>query len=67
MFDRFATDNEGNDCSSGLDLPIVKELTEQLGGSVECQSERGKGTTIWVNIPCEATSIEKKKEILPII
>ncbi|MCR5644651.1 MAG: PAS domain-containing sensor histidine kinase [Prevotella sp.] len=67
MFDRFATDNEGNHCSSGLDLPIVKELTEQLGGSVECQSERGKGTTIWVNIPCEATSIEKKKEILPII
>ena len=64
IFDRFVTDSQGNHFGSGLDLPIVKELVEQMGGSVECQSERGKGTSIWVSIPCEATSIEKKKEML---
>lgn len=65
IFDRFVTDSQGNHFGSGLDLPIVKELVEQMGGSVECQSERGKGTSIWVSIPCEATSIEKKKDMLP--
>jgi PAS domain S-box-containing protein len=60
MFDRFVTDREGNHCGIGLDLPIVKELTEQMGGSIEFQSEPNKGTTIWVSIPCEATTIEKK-------
>lgn len=67
IFDRFVTDSQGNHFGSGLDLPIVKELVEQMGGSVECQSERGKGTSIWVSIPCEATSIEKKKGMLPMM
>jgi len=49
---------------SGLDLPIVKLLTEQMGGTIDLQSDYGKGTSIWVSIPCTATIIKKKREFI---
>ena len=61
-FDRFSRDEEKQ--GTGLDLPIVKELLEQMGGSIELQSEVGKGTTFYVSIPCEMISLEKKSEIV---
>jgi signal transduction histidine kinase len=33
-----------------------------LGGDIEAQSEKGKGTTARITIPCEATMVEKKKK-----
>lgn len=63
-FDRFSRNNEGERKGTGLDLPIVKELVEQMGGSIEIQSELGKGTVFYVSIPCEMTSLEKKSEIV---
>ena len=51
-------------CGTGLDLPIVQALVEQMGGSVELQSEVGKGTTAWVVIPCEVQTIEKREIIV---
>ncbi len=63
-FDRFARDKEGLRCGTGLSLPIAKELVEQMGGSIELQSEEGKGTTIYIIIPCEMTSMEKRVEEL---
>lgn len=63
-FDRFSRGTEEERHGTGLDLPIVKELIEQMGGSIELQSEVGKGTVFYVSIPCEMTSLEKKSEIV---
>ena len=38
----------------GLGLVVVKNLTEANGGSVEVQSEAGKGTTFTVILPRES-------------
>ena len=32
-----------------------------MGGDIEVQSEKDKGTTARITIPCEATLVEKKK------
>lgn len=36
---------------SGLGLSIAKNLVELMGGSISCQSEKGKGTTFTVSLP----------------
>ncbi len=35
----------------GFGLPVVKRMTESLGGTVSFQSEEGKGTTFTVRLP----------------
>ena len=45
-------------------MAIVKELVEQMGGQIEVQSEQDKGTTVYVMIPCEMISREKKTEMI---
>jgi signal transduction histidine kinase len=47
MFYRATTERSG----SGLGLYIVKEMTERIGGSIELQSELGKGTTLKLILP----------------
>ncbi len=64
VFERFVRDNGEELCGTGLDLPIVHTLIQQMGGSVELQSEAGKGTTVWVIIPCEASVIERRRELI---
>lgn len=61
-FERFSRDENGRMCGSGLDLPIIQLMVEQMGGSVDMQSEKGKGTTVWFSIPCTAKVQEKKRE-----
>ena len=60
-FDRFAKNEQGVYTGTGLVLPIIKELTEQMGGFIDLQSEKGKGSTMWISIPCTATEIVKKE------
>ena len=64
VFDRFVRDDQNRLNGTGLDMPIVKELVEQMGGQIEVQSEVGKGTTCYVMIPCEIISREKKTEMI---
>ena len=51
-------------CGTGLDLPIIQLMVQQMGGTIELQSELGKGTTVWVTIPCKASVIEKRTNIV---
>ncbi|MBR1687082.1 MAG: transporter substrate-binding domain-containing protein [Prevotella sp.] len=60
IFERFVSDSNSG---SGLGLPISKELTEQMGGTLEINSEAGLGTTVWITIPCHASVIKRKKII----
>ena len=62
IFDHFARHEDGGLIGSGLDLPIVQLLAKQMGGSIEIQSDYGKGTSVWVSIPCTASVIERKRE-----
>jgi len=61
VFDRFVRNQNEELCGTGLDLAIVESLVNQMGGSIDMESELGKGTTVWVSIPCEAKVIEKRK------
>lgn len=38
---------------SGLEMPICKALVDMLNGSIEIESNPGRGTTIYVSIPIE--------------
>jgi signal transduction histidine kinase len=38
----------------GLGLWIVRELVEAHGGTVGFESEPGRGSSFWVELPCEA-------------
>ncbi len=61
VFDRFVRNLQEELCGTGLDLPIVQSLVQQMGGTIDVESEQGKGTTVWVSIPCEAKVIEKRR------
>lgn len=59
MFDHFSRNARGEIIGSGLELPIIQLLTQQMGGTIEIQSEYGKGTSAWISIPCTASLMEK--------
>ena len=52
----FTTDGVG----SGLGLAICHEVVEHLGGKIRIKSEVGKGTIVWVSIPCKFIEIIRK-------
>ena len=62
MPDLFETFARGQDTThskiagAGLGLPIVKRLTELMGGSVTAESEVGKGSKFTVILPCRIAS-----------
>ena len=57
LFERFAT---GANTGSGLGLSICYELMQQMGGSINIKSTYGKGTTVWVTLPCKTSEIVRK-------
>lgn len=58
IFERFAT---GANTGSGLGLSICHELVQQMGGSINIKSKPGKGTIVWVAIPCRAEEIVREE------
>lgn len=52
IFERFVTSDSA---SSGLGLPICQEVVKLMGGRIHMKSEVGKGTIVWVIIPCTGT------------
>jgi mutual gliding-motility protein MglA len=52
LFRRFERgSNTGGISGTGLGLHIVKEIVQGHGGTVSFESEVGKGTTFWLNMP----------------
>ena len=62
IFEHFTRCVTGELIGSGLDLPIVQLLVKQMGGTIEVQSDYGKGMSVWVSIPCTASMIERKRD-----
>ena len=58
IFERFVT--SGGSHGTGLGLAICHEITTQMGGKIRLKSEVGKGTIVWVSIPCKCTEIVRK-------
>jgi len=56
----FTTKSKGQ----GFGLPVVKRMTESLGGTVSFESEEGKGTTFIVRIPNHPKSENLDKKIV---
>lgn len=63
IFDRFVKNELNSQYGTGLEMPIIKELITKMGGSIEIQSEKEIGNTVYVIIPCEMSSMEKKPDI----
>jgi signal transduction histidine kinase len=60
LFDRMSANNDTQ--TYGLSLPIIQALLQQMGGAIEIDSKMGQGTSVWVSLPCEARTIERKLE-----
>ena len=55
VFRAFYTTKQGG---SGLGLPTARKIVEAHGGTIEVESEEGKGTTVRVDLPIEKVKPE---------
>ena len=58
-FTRERTSTESKVVGAGLGLPIVKALIDLMGGTIQVESERGKGSKFEVILPFEIASEEE--------
>ncbi len=57
IFERF---NSTSSNGTGLGLSICYEIIRQMGGKIRIKSDVGKGTIIWVTVPCHCTELVRK-------
>lgn len=65
VFDRFFQVEESNTRTyegTGIGLALTKELVELQGGTIEVQSELGKGSQFYVELPLKEAIIHEQKE-----
>ena len=65
IFDEFSQENSGARTQyqgTGLGMAITKRYVELMGGTISVESEKGKGTSFFVELPLELTSYIEKKE-----
>ena len=48
---------------TGLGMPIVHELVQKMSGTIEVESELGKGSVFEVTIPCLASETETEAQV----
>ena len=56
IFERFVTSAS---TGAGLGLSICHELIEYMGGKIQLKSEEGKGTVVWITLPCKLIEMER--------
>jgi len=47
----------------GLGLALAKQLVELMGGTIEFESELGRGSRFWVDLPCAAASLSPPQAV----
>ncbi|HVW02150.1 MAG TPA: ATP-binding protein [Planctomycetaceae bacterium] len=57
IFNPFFTTKEVG-VGTGLGLSISYSIINQIGGSIDCRSEVGKGTEFIIRLPCNAEAVE---------
>jgi signal transduction histidine kinase len=60
VFERFFRVHSTTDCAvkgTGLGLALVKELVEAHRGTIEAESELGKGTSFRVRLPAASIAV----------
>ena len=65
LFDAFSQEDSSNTNrygSTGLGMPITKSIVELMNGTIEVESEKGKGTTFYVTITLTQTDHQRAKE-----
>ena len=60
IFDLYHQNNDGlNDMGSGIGLTLVKQITEQLNGTVTVESSLGKGSVFTITLPATCSQDAK--------
>ena len=64
IFEPFTQENTGAQSKyggSGLGMPITKDLVEKMNGTIDFESEEGKGTTFIIRIPFVIDQSQEEK------
>lgn len=64
-FSREYTSTENKIEGTGLGMPIVKKLVDFMDGTIEVQSELGKGSRFTITIPHKIAKMEELKQKVP--
>lgn len=64
VFEPFARESSvaGTVGGTGLGMPIVKQLIELMGGSIDISSELGEGSTFVISIPFDPAPVPRETE-----